>query len=279
MSVGMKRKLCQLCRHILALGIGLAAVLPMLWMVLSAFKTKEAVMSSAQIIPSEWQWQNFLLVMTESDIPRYVWNSLFVAACVMLLQTASSALFAYALVFLKFRGKKLLFFLVMATHMLPTAATYIPCYIILARLHMLNTYQGLIFSNTVNMFGIFLLRQAFKQIPQGMADAARIDGASECAILINVVLPMAKPSLVTLLLISFVGSYNSYMWPSLITDSPELSMVSQGLRRFLTEGGAYGTQWQLVMAAGTIVVIPMLILFISMQRQIMNGITDTGSKG
>lgn len=275
----IRKNIGQTCRHILALGIGLIAVFPMLWMVLSAFKTKEAVMDSAQIFPTEWQWQNFVSVILESQIPRYVVNSLFVAVCVVLLQVISGALFAYALVFFEFKGKNVLFAIVMATHMLPTAATYIPCYIILAKLHMLNTYQGLILSNTVSMFGIFLLRQAFKQIPQGMVDAARIDGASEGSILKNVVLPMAKPSFVTFVLLGFVNTYNSYMWPSLITDSPELSMVSQGLRRFLIEGGAYGTQWQLVMAAGTVVVVPLMILFISMQKQIMAGITDTGSKG
>lgn len=275
----IRKSIGQTCRHILALGIGLVAVFPMLWMVLSAFKTKEAVMDSGQIFPTEWQWQNFVSVILESQIPRYVVNSLFVAVCVVLLQVISGALFAYALVFFEFKGKNVLFAIVMATHMLPTAATYIPCYIILAKLHMLNTYQGLILSNTVSMFGIFLLRQAFKQIPQGMVDAARIDGASEGTILKNVVLPMAKPSFVTFILLGFVNTYNSYMWPSLITDSPELSMVSQGLRRFLIEGGAYGTQWQLVMAAGTVVVVPLMILFISMQKQIMAGITDTGSKG
>lgn len=275
----IRKNIGQTCRHILALGIGLIAVFPMLWMVLSAFKTKEAVMDSAQILPTQWQWQNFVTVILESQIPRYVINSLFVAVCVVLLQVISGALFAYALVFFEFKGKNVLFAIVMATHMLPTAATYVPCYIILAKLHMLNTYQGLILSNTVSMFGIFLLRQAFKQIPQGMVDAARIDGASEGTVLKNVVLPMAKPSFVTFILLGFVNTYNSYMWPSLITDSPELNMVSQGLRRFLIEGGVYGTQWQLVMTAGTVVVVPLIILFVSMQKQIMEGITDTGSKG
>lgn len=263
----------------LASAIGIVAVFPMLWMVLSSFKTKEAVMDSQQILPAEWQWQNFAEVILGSQIPRYIVNSLFVAVCVVLLQVISGALFAYALVFFEFKGKTILFAIVMATHMLPSAATYIPCYIILAKLHMLNSYQGLILSNTVSMFGIFLLRQAFKQIPRGMVDAARIDGASELAILRKIAIPMAMPSFVTFILLGFVNTYNSYMWPSLITDSPELSMVSQGLRRFLIEGGAYGTQWQLVMAAGTVVVIPLIVLFISMQKQIMAGISDTGSKG
>lgn len=277
MIIGEKIK--QTGRHTVALGIGVIAVFPMLWMMLSAFKSKEAVLDSAQIFPAEWQWQNFITVILESDIPRYIANSLFVAVSVVMLQVISGALFAYALVFFEFKGKNVLFAIVMATHMLPTAATYVPCYIILAKLHMLNSYQGLILSNTVSMFGIFLLRQAFKQIPQGMIDAARIDGASEISILRNIALPMTKPSFVTFALLGFVNTYNSYMWPSLITDSPELSLVSQGLRRFLIEGGAYGTQWQLVMAAGTVVVVPLMILFISMQKQIMDGITDTGSKG
>ena len=187
---------------------------------------------------------------------------------------------AYAIVFMRFRGKKLLFAVIMGTYMLPTAATYIPSYIILADLGLLNTYTGLIVSSCVSIFGIFLLRQAFMQVPAGLIEAARIDGANHLQILWRVVCPMTKSSFITMGLMNFITCYNNYMWPSLITDSDEKMLVSQGLRKFFIEGGAYGTEWPLVMAGSAIIVLPLLILFAFTQKWFINGIGgDTGMKG
>lgn len=174
----------------------------------------------------------------------------------------------------------MLFAVIMATYMLPTAATYVPSYIILSNWNLLNTYTGLIISNAVSIFGIFLLRQAFMQVPAGLVEAAKIDGANAWKILWKIVTPMAKSSFITFGLMSFISSYNNYMWPSLITDSPEMSLVSQGLRRYFIEGGAYGTEWPKVMAGSTIIVVPLLILFMFTQKWFINGIGgDTGMKG
>ena len=173
----------------------------------------------------------------------------------------------------------MLFRLVLFTYMVPTAVTYIPCYIILSRMGLLDSYQGLILSNGVSVFGIFLLHQAFEAVPKETMEAARMDGAGHLSILTRIIVPMTRPSFMTFILLSFINTYNSYMWPSLITDSPNLSLISQGLRRFLYEGGAYGTQWSLVMAAGTIAVLPLLAVFISAWRWLVMGITDYGCKG
>ena len=187
---------------------------------------------------------------------------------------------AYAIVFMNFKGKKALFAVIMGTYMLPTAATYIPSYIILANWNLLNTFTGLIISNCVSIFGIFLLRQAFMQVPMGLIEAARIDGASSWKIFWRVVCPMTKSSFITFGLMNFITCYNSYMWPSLITDADEKMMVSQGLRKFFIEGGAYGTEWPLVMAGSTLIVLPLLILFAFTQKWFINGIGgDTGMKG
>lgn len=265
--------------HGTALVLGMIMVFPLIWMFAGSLKTKEEVMGVAQLLPEVFQWGNYLQLLAETEILRYIGNSLFIGAVTAGLQVCSGALFAYALVFIPFRGKEILFAAVMATHMLPSAATYIPSYLILAKLHILDSYQGLILSNTVSMAGIFLMRQAFSQLPAGVVEAARIDGASNVRILCGIALPLARPVFVTFALTAFIGGYNNYMWPSLITDSPRYSLVSQGLRRILMESGAYGTQWQLVMAAGAAAVIPILLLFAVAQKPIMAGITDTGMKG
>lgn len=181
---------------------------------------------------------------------------------------------------MNFKGQKLLFAIIMATYMLPVAATYIPSYIILAHSGLLNTFTGLIISSTVSIFGIFLLRQAFMQVPDGMIEAAKIDGASNIKVLIHVVFPMTKSSFITFGLMSFISTYNNYMWPSLITNDSSKYMVSQGLRSFFIEGGAYGTEWALVMAASAVIVLPLLVLFAFSQKWFINGIGgDTGMKG
>lgn len=252
---------------------------PLIWMVVSSLKTKAEVMSLHTFWPAVPQYENYLSVLGGSFIPRYLANSLLVSVSVVMIQVTCGALFAYAVTFMKIRGRDLLFRLVLFTYMVPTAVTYIPCYIILSRLGLLDSYGGLILSNGVSVFGIFLLRQAFKGIPKETIEAARMDGAGHPGILLNIVVPMTRSSFVTFMLLSFINTYNSYMWPSLITDSPELSLVSQGLRRFLYEGGAYGTEWSLVMAAGTVVVIPLILLFAAAWRWIVDGITDIGCKG
>lgn len=172
---------------------------------------------------------------------------------------------------MRFKGRKVLFSVIMATYMLPTEATYIPGYIILSDLNLLDTYTGLIFSNCVSIFGIFLLRQSFMQMPAGAVEAARIDGASDWRILWKIVYPMTKLSFITFGLMNFITSYNNYMWPSLITDSEDKYLVSQGLR---------STDWPLVMAGSTVIVLPLLILFAFTQKWFISGIGgDTGMKG
>ena len=255
-------------------------IFPFVWMILSALKTKAEIMDMGAFFPQEFQWHNFYEVIFESPLLRYVGNSLFVSVITLALQIIAGAMIAYAIVFMSFKGKNLLFMIIMGTYMLPSAATYIPCYIILSKMHLLNTFTGLILSNCVSIFGIFLLRQAFMQVPRGLIEAARIDGANHWTILWRIICPMTKSSFITFGLMNFISCYNNYMWPSLITDSDEKMLVSQGLRKFFIEGGAYGTEWPLVMAGSALILLPLLIMFAFTQKWFINGIGgDTGMKG
>ena len=275
-----KKRGSLLIRFILLAITGIFTAFPFFWMIVSALKTKSEIMDTAVFFTIDAQWGNFISIFTESPLLHYIGNSLFVSFVTLVLQLLLGALIAYAIVFMKFKGRNVLFAIIMGTYMLPVAATYIPSYIILAKLNLLNTFTGLIISNAVSIFGIFLLRQAFMQVPVGVIEAARIDGASHWKILWHVVAPMTKSSFITFGLMSFISCYNNYMWPSLITDDPEKSLVSQGLRRFFIEGGAYGTEWPKVMAGSAVIVIPLLLLFAFTQKWFINGIGgDTGMKG
>lgn len=260
--------------------VSLFTAFPFLWMILSALKTKAEIMDVSAFFPSAPQWSNFISVVFQSPLPSYIWNSLLVSVIVVALQIFTGALLAYAMVFLEFKGRNLLFMVVMGSYMLPVAATYIPSYIILSKWNLLNTLAGLVISSTVSIFGIFLLRQAFMQVPKGLIEAARIDRASHFRILWEIVCPMTKSSFITFGLMSFISTYNNYMWPSLITNDSTKYLVSQGLRSFFIEGGAYGTEWALVMAGSALIVVPLLILFAFTQKWFINGIGgDTGMKG
>lgn len=253
---------------------------PFFWMIVSALKTKADIMNVSGFLPSDPQWGNFISVIFDSPILHYVWNSMLISLIVVVLQIVSGALIAYGIVFLTFKGRGILFAVIMGTYMLPVAATYIPSYIILSNMNLLNTLTGLVVSSSVSIFGIFLLRQAFMQVPIGLVEAARMDGASHFRILWQVVCPMTKSSFITFGLMSFISTYNNYMWPSLITNDSNKYLVSQGLRSFFIEGGAYGTEWGLVMAASALIVVPLLILFAFTQKWFINGIGgDTGMKG
>lgn len=267
-------------KMVILLFFSIVTAFPFIWMILSALKTKTEIMDVAAFFPQEYQWQNFGQVIFESPLLKYVGNSLFVSVVTLALQIVTGAMIAYAVVFMNFKGRQILFAIIMGTYMLPTAATYIPSYIILADWGLLNTYTGLIISNCVSIFGIFLLRQAFMQVPAGLIEAARIDGANQWTILWKVVFPITKSSFITFGLMNFITCYNSYMWPSLITDSDEKMLVSQGLRKFFIEGGSYGTEWPLVMAGSALIVLPLLILFGFTQKWFISGIGgDTGMKG
>lgn len=276
----IKTGLAKVGKAFLLLIFSVFTAFPFFWMIVSALKTKAEIMDVSKFFPAEFQWNNFYEVIFHSPLLKYVWNSLFVSVITLAIQIVTAAMIAYAIVFMKFKGRKILFAIIMGTYMLPTAATYIPSYIILSKLGLLNTYTGLILSSCVSIFGIFLLRQAFMQVPVGVIEAARIDGASQWKILWKIVCPMTKSSFITFGLMNFISCYNSYMWPSLITDSNEKMLVSQGLRKFFIEGGAYGTEWPLVMAGSTLIVLPLLILFAFTQKWFINGIGgDTGMKG
>ncbi|HCW53996.1 MAG TPA: ABC transporter permease [Clostridium sp.] len=275
----LKQKIIQVIRHIILAGISFITFFPFLWMFFNALKTKDEIFSSRfNLIPSSFKFDNFINVFKEAPFEVYLGNSLFVASVEVLFQVISGAMIAYALTQFKFRGRTLLFGIIMCTYMLPSAVTYVPCYIMLSKVGLIDTLTGIIVSNLSNVFGIFLLRQAFLQINKSLIEAARIDGASHFKILWRIIFPLTKPTFITFGLISFVTYYNEYMYPSLITKSPEKFLVSAGLRQFFIQGGAYGIKWPEVMAASTITVLPLLLLFLCAQKWFIKGVGDSGVK-
>ena len=267
-------------KHITLIAISIIMIFPLLWMILGGLKTSQEAMDPEMILPDVIHLENVIDVFKNSPLMKYIGNSLTVAIIATLIQIVTGAMLAYAFSFIRFKGRNVLFGIVMATYMLPSCATYIPAYVTLAKMGMLNSKTGLIISQCVSIFGIFLLRTAFLQVPKELIEAARLDGAGDWKILWKIVMPVTKSSFVTFGLMSFISLYNNYMWPSLITKDSNLYQVAQGLRSFFIDDGAYGTNWAKVMVGSSIIVIPLLILFAFTQKWFISGLAgDSGVKG
>ena len=266
-------------RVILSIG-SFIAVFPLIWMLLSGLNDHLMTFVPGNGKGISFTLENIGYVLFQSPVPLYIKNSMLISVVTSLYQIITGAMLAYALTFLKFRCKKLLYYIIFFTYMLPSAATYIPSYIVLSKLNLLNTYKGLILSQSVSLFGIFLLRQNFLEIPKDFVDAAKIDGATDWKILWKVVFPLARSGFITFFLLSFISLYNNYMWPTLITTDSRLYQVSQGVRSFFIDDGAYGTKWPLIMAADSIVILPLVLMYICASHVIIHGISgDSGVKG
>lgn len=267
-------------KHITLIAISIIMIFPLLWMILGGLKTSQEAMNPEMILPDVIHLENVIDVFKNSPLMKYIGNSLTVAIIATLIQIVTGAMLAYAFSFIRFKGRNVLFGIVMATYMLPSCATYIPAYVTLAKMGMLNSKTGLIISQCVSIFGIFLLRTAFLQVPKELIEAAKLDGAGDWKILWKIVMPVTKSSFVTFGLMSFISLYNNYMWPSLITKDSNLYQVAQGLRSFFIDDGAYGTNWAKVMVGSSIIVIPLLILFAFTQKWFISGLAgDSGVKG
>ena len=273
------QSLAALSKHLFLMVCGTIMVFPFLWMLSGSLKSNDEIFANPlDLIPSQFRWETFIDTFQSAPFGLYIFNSFSVALFTTLLVIINSAMFAYALTQLKFRSKTVLYFVVMGCYMLPGAVTYIPSYITLAKLGLLDSHMGLIASNAASVFGVFYLRQVFIKVHPSLVEAARIDGAGELKILWAIVLPQCRAAVATLFLITFITNYNSYMWPSLVITTQELNLIATGIRHYFIAEGNYGLNWSQIMAASTIAVMPLLILFVICQKTILSGIADNGVK-
>ncbi|MGG6310011.1 carbohydrate ABC transporter permease [Paenibacillus macerans] len=266
-------KLGKALRHLLLATASLLMAFPFYWMVTSALKSNDEIWQFPPTIwPQSPKWGQFAEAWAAAPFERYMFNSIFVAVSIVALQVVNSGMMAYALTHMKFRLKGTFTALVLIGYMVPSTAVYLPGYIVLGKLGLLDSYAGLILSNCVSVFSIFLIRQAFLQVSHEMVEAGQIDGASHFRILWTILLPLTRSSFAVLGLITFIEQYNNYFWPMLITKSQDLQLVSAGLRSFFVEGGAYGLKWPLIMAASAFTIAPLLALFALTQKTIMQSV-------
>lgn len=262
----------------LLLAVGGAAMLfPFAWMVSTSLKPDLGVFATPpQLLPHPFEPHNYSRVVHVFPVWRFLMNSVIVAVVSTTLQVGSSAMAAYAFARMRFRGSNPLFLLYLATLMVPFQVTIVPLFIEMRYLHFVNSYPGLILPTIASAFGTFLLRQAFLTLPLELEEAAFVDGASQWKVFTRIVLPLVKPSLATFAIFAFMASWNSYLWPLVITSSQSRMTLPVGLANLQ---GEHFTAWNLVMAGTTISVIPIVLVYLLAQKQIVRGVVLSGVKG
>jgi len=263
--------------HLLLVAGGLFVAVPLLWMVVTSLKGQLAALAfPPSLLPHPVHWDNYAEVFRQIPLARYFLNTAFVAGVTVLGVLVTSTLAAYAFSFLRFKGSRLAFLLILGTMMVPPPAYLVPGYRLLSGLGWVDTYWALIIPWIANAFAIFLLRQHMKTIPRALYDSARLEGASDLAFLVRVVLPLSKPVLAAAGLFAFLGSWNSFIWPLAMTERESLRVLQVGLAYFSTEASA---QWPLLMAGSTLAILPVVFIYLLAQKQIVATFQETGLGG
>lgn len=260
--------------------LGMVAVVigfPFFWMVMTSLKKLTDVFVLSQLFPPDPQWINYLHAWQKAPFNWYLFNSTFTAIVILAGQYATIIPAAYAFSRLNFPGRDLLFVLILTTMMVPIQVTFIPAFVTISRLGWKDSYPALIVPFLTSAFGIFLLRQAFKQIHQDFMDAARLDGCTHLGVMRHVLVPLNVPTLITFGLFSFVYHFNDLFWPLIVTDSQLMRTMPMGLSSFIEFEG--GTRWHELMAASVFSMAPLIIVFLFTQRFFIKGIASSGLKG
>ena len=259
------------------LGVGIVVILvPFIWMITGSFRSESDLFAAPEsLFPTEWTLHGYQSIWEELPFLRLLFNSFVFAGGTTALLLIFDSMCAYALARIPFRGSTLLFWLVIATLMIPFQVTLIPVFIELFHFGWLDTYQGLIIPRATSAFGIFMLRQFFLSIPRELDEAARIDGAGHFRIYWKIILPLSKPALATLAVLHFMNLWNDLLWPLIVTSSTDMRTLPAGLTLF---GGQHVTDHAVLLAGATISLVPLALAFFLAQRYFVAGVATTGLK-
>ena len=257
---------------------GVWMLLPLVWMLSASLMPLSEVIKvpPAWFAPERYSVGNYIEVWSRIGFARFFLNSAFVAASITIAQLLTSAMAGFAFARYDFPGRTVIFIIILSTMMIPFQVIMIPLFIMMARLRLVNTVWGLIVPSVVTAFGVFLMRQFMLGVPRPLLEAARIDGASEPYIFARIMLPLCKPALAALGIFAFLGSWDNFLWPLIIINSRELWTLPIAMSRFTEQ---YIAQTHLQMAGAAIMFVPVLVVFLVMQRNFIEGITLTGLKG
>lgn len=263
---------------LLSLGLLIMSA-PFLWMAVSSFKTTSELTASPPVwIPTEWTLDNFRDLLDKLDLPLYFMNSVIVAVLVTVSNLVFCSMLGYALAKLRFAGRNKIFGLVLGALMVPGNLMLLPLFVLMSKLQLIDSYAGLVLPFAAGAFGVFLMRQFMQSIPDELLEAARMDGAGEWYIFWRIVMPLVKPALATLSIFTFLGSWNNFVWPLIATNDPDKYTLPVALATFATDPNKAGGSNGMLMAGSFLIVLPVLVVFIALQRHFTQGIATAGMK-
>lgn len=263
--------------YVLITVIALGVLVPFVWMVSSSLKNNNEVFTvPTQWVPREFQWHNYVDIWSRIPMTTYLRNSLFLSLTITFLQVLTGSFAAYGFSKVRWRGRDALFVAYIATIAVPWQAYMVPQYVMLQKAGLVNTFWSLILLQAFGAFGVFLLRQYYLTIPDELCEAARIDGLSEYGIYRRIILPLSKPALASLALLTFVATWNDYMGPFIYLTSNDLWTVQLGLKSFV---GLFDGDYAMIMTGSVISVVPILVIFLLGQKYFIRGIATSGLKG
>jgi len=258
-------------------ALAFAVMLPFIWMIVTSLKSPTEVFAYPPTwIPREFQWSNYVEMWNKAPFGRYFMNSAIVAICVTIGQLTSCVLAAFAFARMDFKGKNTMFMIFLSTTMISSQVTLVPTYLVMRTLNWIDSYQALIVPFLANAFGVFMLRQSFRTIPRELEEAAKLDGCSRFRFLWQILIPLSKPILASQALFAFMGNWNSYQWPLIITNQDSMRTLQIGLRYFVSGEGS--TQWGIYMAAALVVTLPVIVIYFLVQKTFVESMASTGLK-
>lgn len=278
--IGSKRKFrvgWMTLAYIALVAVSVCMIVPYIWMLSSSLKLNKDVFSFPMVwIPDVIQWKNYVDIWQRIPLGKFIYNTFKLSIIVTILQLLTSSFAAYAFAKLRFRGRDLLFLSYIATIAIPWQAYMVPQFIMMREFGLNNTHLAIIFLQAFSAFGVFLMRQFYQSIPDELCEAARIDGLSEYGIWARLMLPLSKPALSTLTIFTFVTTWNDFLGPMIYLTKTELKTIQIGLRMFITQ---YSAEYGLIMAASVVSIIPVLIIFLALQKNFVQGVASSGIKG
>ena len=276
--VMLRQRISRLVLYLtMCLGL-LFFCVPLYYMLSTSFKAEREVFAiPVHWFPHTFQPENYIEAFLAAPFPRYFWNSLLVAVIVVGSTVLFGSLAGYGFAKFEFPGRRVAFLFILSTMMIPFQVLLIPLYVVVHKLGWTNSYAGLIVPGALSAFGVFLMRQACLTLPDELLDAARIDGARELGIFIRIIFPLLKPAIATLAILTFLGSWNNFLWPLIVVTKDELFTLPVGMTVF--QQPLQAPYWTYIMAVSTVATLPIIIVFLSLQRYFIEGVVVSGLKG
>ncbi|MBQ8162699.1 MAG: carbohydrate ABC transporter permease [Clostridia bacterium] len=263
--------------YILLIALSIFTLIPFVWMISASLKLDREVFTfPMKWIPETFHWENYSVIWTKVPMLTYFKNTAIIALCVTLIQTLTSSFAAYAFAKLTFKGRDVLFLCYIGTIAVPWQAYMLPQFILMRSIGLYDRLLAIMVLQAFSAFGVFLMRQFYQNIPSDLCEAARIDGLSEYGIWARIMLPLSTAAIATLVIFTFVGTWNDYMGPMIYLTREENKTIQVGLRRFIQENSS---DYHLIMAASVVSLIPVSVVFLALQRYFIEGIATSGLKG